>query len=113
MKLLIRNLTRTTTEADIYVKFISFGRVQSCTIVLDKETGESKGFGFIKMPIHGEAKAAMKALNGKELDGNKIRVKKVEIKVMIEEDNNIENKKGSMLNKYKNIPGKSIWSKRT
>ena len=65
------------------------------------------------MPIHGEAKAAMKALNGKELDGNKIRVKKVEIKVMIEEDNNIENKKGSILNKYKNIPGKSIWSKRT
>ena len=86
MKLLIRNLNRMTTEADIYVKFKPFGRVQYCKIVLDKKTGESKGFGFIKMPIHGEAKAAMKALNGKELHSNKIRVKKVEIKVMIEED---------------------------
>ncbi len=106
MKLLIRNLARTTTEADIHTKFALFGRVQSCLIVLDKETGDSKGFGFIQMPMQGEAKAAMKALNGKEFDGNKIRVKKAEIKVMIEEGDDSENKN-------ENIPSESVWSKKT
>jgi len=80
MKLLVRNLARTTTEAELQKQFQSYGRIQSCSLVLDKETGVSKGFGFIEMPMIGEAKAAMKALNGKELDGNKIRVKKVEVK---------------------------------
>ena len=81
MKLLIRNLARTTTESELQKMFESYGRVQSCSLVLDKETGSSKGFGFVEMPMLGEAKAAMKALNGKEVDGNKIRVKKVEAKV--------------------------------
>ena len=60
--------------------FESFGRVQSCSLVLDKATGYSKGFGFVEMPKPGEAKAAMKNLNGKEVGGNKIRVKKAEIR---------------------------------
>lgn len=47
---------------------------------MDKVTGSSKGFGFIEMPRQGEAKAAMKAFNGKEIDGYKIRVKKAEEK---------------------------------
>ena len=106
MKLLIRNLARTTTEVDIHTKFALFGRVQSCSIVLDKETGDSKGFGFIQMPMQGEAKAAMKALNGKEFDGSKIRVKKAEIKVMIEKGDDSENKN-------ENIPSESVWSKKT
>ena len=47
---------------------------------MDKNTGDSKGFGFIEMPRPGDAKAAMKNLNGKEINGNKIRVKKAEPK---------------------------------
>ncbi len=80
MKLLIRNLARTTTEAELKSLFEPFGSVQSCTLVLDKETGESKGFGFVEMPKQGDAKAAMKSLNGKDIAGSKIRVKKAEAK---------------------------------
>ena len=80
MKLLIRNLARTTTEAALRTMFEAYGIVQSCTLIMDKETSRSKGFGFIVMPKQGDAKAAMKILNGKDVDGNKIRVKKTESK---------------------------------
>jgi RNA recognition motif-containing protein len=80
MKLLIRNLARTTTEAELQSLFEPFGTVQSCTLVMDKETGQSKGFGFIEMPKLGDAKAAMKSVNGKEIAGSKLRVKKAETK---------------------------------
>jgi RNA recognition motif-containing protein len=80
MKLLIRNLARTTTEAELRAMFEAHGTVQSCTLVLDKETGSSKGFGFVEMPKPGDAKAAMKTLNGKDVAGSKIRVKKAEQK---------------------------------
>jgi RNA recognition motif-containing protein len=80
MKLLIRNLARTTTEEELRAMFEAYGTVQSCTLVIDKETGSSKGFGFIEMPKPGDAKAAMKNLNYKDVAGNKIRVKKSESK---------------------------------
>lgn len=78
MKLLIRNLARTTTEAELCALFVPYGTVQSCNLVIDKATGGSKGFGFVTMPKPGEAKAAMKNLNGKEVAGSKIRVKYAE-----------------------------------
>lgn len=78
MKLLVRNLPRSLTENDLKALFESYGTVQSCVIVLDKLSNESKGFGFIEMPKVGEAKAAMKSLNGKDVEGKKIRVKKSE-----------------------------------
>ena len=81
MKLLIRNLATTTTEAELRVLFEAHGPVQSCSLVMDKKTGSSKGFGFIEMPKPGDAKTAMKTLNGKEVAGNKIRVKKAEAKI--------------------------------
>lgn len=80
MKLLIRNLARETTEAELLSLFEEFGHVQSCSLVIDKETGSSKGFGFVEMPKQGEAKVAMKSLNGKDIAGNMIRVKKAEPK---------------------------------
>jgi len=80
MKLLIRNLSRTTSEAEVHALFEKYGTVQSCTVVMDKDTGKSKGFGFIEMPSPGDAKAAMKNLNGKDVAGSKIRVKKAEAK---------------------------------
>ena len=76
MKLLIRNLSRSTSEASLRVLFEDHGQVQSCTLVKDAKTGGSKGFGFVDMPRPGDAKAAMKALNGVEVEGSKIRVKK-------------------------------------
>jgi len=78
MKLLIRNLARSVTEADVQEMFKAYGRVQSCSLVMDKKSGGSKGFGFVEMPRPGEAKAAMKNLNGTIVAGQKIRVKKAE-----------------------------------
>ena len=80
MKLLIRNLARSTTEEEIKILFGEYGAVQSCNLVLDKITSESKGFAFVEMPKPIEAKAAMKSLNGKNLADSKIRVKKAEVK---------------------------------
>lgn len=78
MKLLIRDLARSVTEAEVREMFEAYGRVQSCSLVMDKQTGTSKGFGFVEMPKPGEAKAAMQNLNGKIVAGQKIRVKKAE-----------------------------------
>lgn len=78
MKILIRNLPRTVTEAELRTMFDALGTVQSCTLVMDKKTGDSKGFGFVEMPKAGEAKAAIKLLNGKVVGDLKIRVKKAE-----------------------------------
>ena len=78
MKILIRNLARTTTEAEIRHLFEAHGTVQSCNLVMDKETNQSKGFAFVEMPKQGDAKAAIKSLNKMELAGNNIRVKKSE-----------------------------------
>lgn len=80
MKLLIRNLDRLTTEEELRDLFQVFGHVQSCSLVIDRASGKSKGFGFVEMPKVGEAKNAMKSLNGKTVGNSKIRVKKAEAK---------------------------------
>ncbi len=80
MKLLIRNLSRDTTEEELKALFKEYGTVQSCDLVLDKTTGNSKGFAFVEMPKSGEAKVAMKNLNNKNISSNIIRVKKSEDK---------------------------------
>lgn len=76
MKIIFRNLARNTTADTLLALFQNHGRVQSCTVVMDPLTGGSKGFGFANMPVPGEAKAAIRALNGMEVDGSRIRVKK-------------------------------------
>lgn len=81
MKLLIRNLDRTTTQDELHTLFEGYGIVQSCTIVMDPATQSSKGFGFIEMPKVGDAKAATINLNGHTLGANKIRVKKADDKI--------------------------------
>lgn len=78
MKIIARNLPRNLTENELRELFMAFGRVQSCNLVMDQASGMSKGFGFAEMPLAGEAKAAIKGLNGKELSGIRIRVKKAE-----------------------------------
>jgi len=76
MKLLIRNLARSTTEDELKTLFGGYGTVKSCDLVLDQVTAKSKGFAFVEMPIGKEANAAIKALNGKTLANKVIRVKK-------------------------------------
>jgi len=78
MKLLVRNLDRVTTETELNELFAAFGKVQSCNLVIDQVSGESKGFGFVEMPNPGEAKAAMQNLNNQPVGSNRIRVKKAE-----------------------------------
>ena len=78
MKLIIRNLDRLTTEEELKDLFQAFGAVQYCNLVIDRDSGESKGFAFIEMPKSGEAKSASKNLNNKTIGSNKIRVKKAE-----------------------------------
>jgi RNA recognition motif-containing protein len=78
MKLLIRNLDRSVTENELEKLFQQFGAVQSCNIVMDSASGESKGFGFVEMPKVGDAKAAIKNLNNKAVGDMNIRVKKAE-----------------------------------
>lgn len=80
MKLLIRNLDRGVTEAELKAMFEAYGAVQSCNLVMDSATGLSKGFGFVEMPKAGDAKVAMKNLNYKDIAGSKMRVKKAEPK---------------------------------
>jgi RNA recognition motif-containing protein len=78
MKIIARNLSRETTQAELTALFAEFGLVESCTLVLDKDTGKSKGFGFVEMPKHIEAKTAIKRLNAKKIGGSVIRVKVAE-----------------------------------
>lgn len=75
MKLLVRNLSRTTTEQALRVLFTEHGKVTTCNLVLDKETGQSKGFAFVEMPNDIEVKSAINALNQSNVDKSKIRVK--------------------------------------
>ncbi|MCS0418805.1 RNA recognition motif domain-containing protein [Vibrio diabolicus] len=75
MKLLVRNLARTTTEHEVRVLFSAHGTVTQCDLVLDQETGQSKGFAFLEMPDEKEAKAALNSLNLTSVAKSKIRVK--------------------------------------
>jgi len=76
MKLLVRNLSKKTSENALRDMFEAFGQVQYCTLIQDAETGQHKGFGFVEMPKVGEAKAAITNLNNTQLDGKVIRVKR-------------------------------------
>jgi RNA recognition motif-containing protein len=63
-------------EKELFQLFQSFGRIKSLNIVMDASTGKSKGFGFVDMPEDFEAVAAIKALDGKLVQGLRMRVKK-------------------------------------
>ncbi len=75
MNIFIAKLNFKTKTEDLEAAFAQFGTVTSCKIVLDKETGRSKGYGFVEMPDEQEANRAIEALNDKELDGRVIAVK--------------------------------------
>jgi RNA recognition motif-containing protein len=74
MKIYVGNLSRDVTDEDLLKAFESFGRVESATVVKDKFTGESRGFGFVEMPSASEAQSAINGMNGKELKGRAVNV---------------------------------------
>ncbi|MBE7547518.1 RNA binding protein [Candidatus Kuenenia stuttgartiensis] len=74
MNIYAGNLARQTTEEELKQVFEEFGQVTSVTIIKDKFSGESRGFGFVEMPSRAEAQAALDSLNGKDLNGRVLNV---------------------------------------
>ena len=74
MKIFVGSLAQGVTEQDLRQAFAAFGQVTSATIVTDKFTGVSRGFGFVEMPGKAEAQAAITGLNYQELKGQTIKV---------------------------------------
>jgi cold-inducible RNA-binding protein len=73
-KLYVGNLAYGVTNADLENMFAPHGTVQSAQVIMDRDTGRSKGFGFVEMGNNNEAQAAINALNGKEADGRALTV---------------------------------------
>ena len=73
-KLYVGNLSYGTTDSDLQRMFEEFGTVQSAQVIMDRESGRSKGFGFVEMGSDQEAQAAINALNGKDMDGRALTV---------------------------------------
>ena len=74
MKIYAGNLSYETTEEDLKKAFESYGAVESVTIIRDRETGRSKGFGFIEMSSGAEARSAIEGLKGFEINGRALNV---------------------------------------
>jgi RNA recognition motif-containing protein len=75
MKLIALNLPRDVTENELAALFKTYGNIQACDLVLDAQTGTSKGFGFVQMALEHEGVMAMIGLNNSMLRNNRIRVK--------------------------------------
>ena len=73
-KLYVGNLPFNVSDADLEQLFAQHGSVQSAQVISDRETGRSKGFGFVEMASDGEAQAAISALNGQQFSGRALTV---------------------------------------
>jgi RNA recognition motif-containing protein len=73
-KLYVGNLSYNTNEASLTACFQTQGTVVSAKVIMDRDSGRSKGFGFVEMGTDDEARAAIASLNGADLDGRQIRV---------------------------------------
>ena len=74
MNMYVSNLSFHTSEDDLRNLFTPFGNVTSAKIIMDRETGKSRGFGFVEMDVDAEGQAAMKSLNNKEIEGRALSV---------------------------------------
>jgi RNA recognition motif-containing protein len=73
-KLYVGNLSFDTSSQDLETMFAEAGTVQSASVVEDRDTGRSRGFGFVEMSTKEEAQAAISSFDGKDLDGRNIKV---------------------------------------
>jgi RNA recognition motif-containing protein len=73
-KLYVGNLSYGTSSSDLQQLFTPYGTVQSAEVISDRETGRSKGFGFVQMGSDEEAQAAIAAMNGQQVDGRALTV---------------------------------------
>ena len=74
MNIFVGNLAFSTTDHDLRQLFEPYGVVDTIHVITDRDTGRSKGFGFVEMPDSAAATAALQGLNGKELDGRALTV---------------------------------------
>ena len=74
MKLYVGNLSFNTTNQDLNELFGAVGTVESSNIIEDRETGRSRGFGFVEMSSQAEGQEAISQFNGKEVDGRTLKV---------------------------------------
>ena len=74
MNIYVGNLSYDVSEGDLRQAFAAFGQVSSATIIKDKYSGQSKGFGFVEMPSAEEARSAINQMNGKDLKGRALNV---------------------------------------
>ncbi len=74
MKIYVGNLSYEVTEEDLRLALEQYGQVESVTIIKDKRSGQSKGFGFVEMASKAEGQSAIDGLNGKELKGRALKV---------------------------------------
>ena len=74
MNIYVGNLSFNMTEADLKEAFGMYGTVQSASIITDKVSGQSRGFGFVEMPNKDEAEKAIAAMNGKDVKGRALKV---------------------------------------
>ena len=74
MNIYVGNLPWSTTEQELREAFEEYGEVSSVSIITDRDTGRSRGFGFVEMPSDADARKAIDALSGAEMDGRSITV---------------------------------------
>jgi RNA recognition motif-containing protein len=74
MNIYVGNLPYNVTEEDLRAAFEQFGQVASANVIRDQYSKQSKGFGFVEMPVSSEAEAAINGLNGKDLGGRTLKV---------------------------------------
>jgi RNA recognition motif-containing protein len=74
MKLYVGNLPYNTSEDDLRTLFSQYGNVESVAVITDRDTGRSKGFGFVEFPDDSEAKNAIQALSGQQYGGRALTV---------------------------------------
>lgn len=74
MKLYVGNLSFNTSAQDLTELFGTVGKVESANVIEDRDTGRSRGFGFVEMSSQAEGQDAISSLNGKEVDGRELKV---------------------------------------
>jgi len=74
MNIYVGNLAYSLSESELEEEFVKYGSVSSAKIITDRDTGRSKGFGFIEMPNDDEAKKAIEELTGKEIKGREVKI---------------------------------------